>query len=76
MEKVKIYTSPSCHFCHTAKDFFNENSIEFEEFDVTDPEKREELVKISGQIGVPLIIIGEENIIGFDEARIKEALGI
>lgn len=75
MVQVKIYTTPSCVYCKMAKDFFKENNIVYEEFDVAkDAEKREEMIQKSGQLGVPVIEIDGELIIGFDKARIKQLL--
>ncbi|MBU1091314.1 glutathione S-transferase N-terminal domain-containing protein [Patescibacteria group bacterium] len=74
---VKIYSTPTCSYCHIAKDWFKENNIEYEEFDVSmDEEKRSELVEKTGQMAVPVIEIGDETIIGFDKNRLSELLGI
>ena len=77
-KKIEIYTSSTCHFCHDAKDFFNERSIAYTEYDVSeDAEKRKELVDRSQQMGVPVIFIeGAEMIIGFDKPKIMEALNL
>ncbi|MEX0910483.1 MAG: glutaredoxin domain-containing protein [Candidatus Paceibacterota bacterium] len=76
-KKVEIYSTPTCHFCHAAKDFFKENNIQFTDYDVaTDSAKREEVVQRSGQMGVPVIFIDDEMVIGFDEPKIKELLGL
>lgn len=76
-KKVEIYSTPTCHFCHAAKDFFKENNVEFTDYDVAaDSVKREEVVTRSGQMGVPVIFIDDEMVIGFDEAKIKELLGL
>lgn len=77
MPKVRIYSTPTCSYCHIAKDWFKENNIEYEEFDVSmDEEKRSELVEKTGQMAVPVIEIGDETIIGFDKNRLSELLGI
>ena len=77
MSKITIYSTPSCHFCHAAKDFFNEKGIKFEDFDVAgDLEKRKEMVEKSGQMGVPVILIDDELIVGFNKPKIIEILGI
>lgn len=77
MKEVKIYSTPSCHFCHMAKDFFKENNVEYTEFNVAeDAEKRSEMMEKTGQMGVPVIEIGDELIIGFNESKIKELLEI
>lgn len=77
MSKVKIYSTPTCHFCHMAKDFFTQNGVVFEDFNVaTDLEKRKEMMERSGQMGVPVIDIDNKLIVGFDLPRIKEYLGM
>ena len=77
MQNVIIYSTPTCHFCHVAKDFFEANNIAYTEYDVaSDLEKRREMVKKSGQMSVPVIIISDELIIGFDKPKISKLLGI
>lgn len=77
MSKVKIYSTPTCHFCHMAKDFFTQNGVAFEDFNVsTDLDKRKEMMEKSGQMGVPVIEIDGKLIVGFDLPKIKENLGI
>ena len=74
---VTIYSTPTCHFCHAAKDFFAENKIPFTDYNVaTDLAKRKEMVEKSGQMGVPVITIGNELIVGFDQDRLKELLAV
>ena len=74
-KKVSLYTTPTCHFCHAAKDYFAENKVEFEEFDVAaDADKRAEMIEITGQMGVPVIKIGDDVVVGFDEGKVKELL--
>ena len=76
-KKVSIYSTPSCHFCHDAKDFFAENNVAYENFDVsTDMAKRQEMIDKSGQMGVPVIIIGDDLIVGFNKPKLKELLGL
>ena len=74
---VTIYSTPTCHFCHMAKDFLKEKGIAFADYDVAkDLEKRQEMIQKSGQMGVPVIFVGEEMIIGFDKERLVSTLGI
>jgi glutaredoxin-like YruB-family protein len=74
---VTIYSTPVCHFCHAAKDFMNEHGISYTEHDVaSDVEKRQEMIDITGQMGVPVIRIDDEVIVGYDEAKMKELLGL
>lgn len=76
-KKVTIYTTDTCHFCHMAKDYFAEKGIAYEEFNVGhDLEKRAEMVKKSGQMGVPVIVIGNDLFVGFNKPKIQELLGI
>jgi glutaredoxin 3 len=77
MKNVTIYSTPTCHFCHAAKEFFKENNIAFTDHDVsTNPEKRKEMVEKSGQMGVPVIFVDDEMIVGFDENKLKSLLGM
>lgn len=77
MNTVTIYSTPVCHFCHAAKDFFKEHNVEFTEHDVAaDHEKRTEMIDITGQMGVPVIRINDDVVIGFDEAKLKELLSL
>lgn len=77
MKKVIIYSTPTCHFCHSAMDFFNDHGIDYTEYDVADDmKKRKEMVDKSGQLGVPVIEIGDEIFVGFNEGVIAQALGI
>lgn len=77
MKNVTIYSTPTCHFCHAAKEFFKEHNIAFTDYDVSsDAEKRAEMVQKSGQMGVPVIFIDSDMVIGFDESRVKKLLSI
>lgn len=76
-KQVTIYSTPTCHFCHAAKEFFDANKIQYTDHNVaTDIEKRKEMVEKSGQMGVPVITIGDQLTVGFDENRLKELLGL
>lgn len=77
MKKVTIYSTPSCHFCHMAKDFFKEKGVAFEDFDVaSNLEKRKEMMDKSGQMGVPVILIEDQIVVGFNQPKIIELLDI
>ena len=76
-KSVTIYTTPTCHFCQMSKEFFKENNISYTEHNVAaDMEKRQEMIDRSGQMGVPVIYVGDEMIIGFDKKRLESALGL
>jgi glutaredoxin-like YruB-family protein len=77
MKKVIVYSTPTCHFCHLAKDFFTEKGVAFEDRDVmTDLVARQEMVTKSGQMGVPVIDIEGKIIVGFDEGTIVNELSL
>lgn len=72
---VVIYTTPSCGFCQLAKSYFREKNIDFTEYDVSrDQAKAEEMVRKSGQFGVPVIEINGKLIVGFNRSEIEKAL--
>jgi len=76
-KNVVIYTTPTCHFCKMTKDFFTEHNVEYAEHDVsTDEEKRKEMIEKSGQMGVPVVFIGSEMVIGFDKDKFTQMLGL
>ena len=77
MAKVIMYTTPTCVYCKAAKEFFQEHSVQYEEKDVVqDEQAREDMIQKSGQLGVPVIDIDGEIVIGFDKKRLSELLGI
>ncbi len=74
---VTIYSTPVCQYCHMAKDFFKENGVEFTEHDVAaDTDKRQEMIEMTGQMGVPVIRIDDSILVGFDEAKLRELLEV
>lgn len=77
MKKVKIYSTPTCTYCKQTKAFFKEKGIEYEDVDVSEnKEQASEMMKISGSMSVPVIVIDGEVIKGFDQEKLEEALGI
>jgi len=72
-----VYSTPTCPWCHKVKDFLKQNKIQFEDVDVsTDRAKAMEMVDKSGQMGVPVIDINGEIIVGFDKDKISQLLDI
>ena len=72
---VTIYTTPTCGYCNMAKDYFKKNNVQFTEFNVAqDRAKAEEMVRKSGQMGVPVIDINNEIIVGFNKSAVDKAL--
>lgn len=77
MKKVVIYSTPTCHYCNLAKDFFHDYNISYEVFNVqSDLEKRKEMMERSGQMGVPVIFVDNTMVMGFDEEKLRELLEI
>jgi len=75
--KVTVYSTPECPWCKKVKEFLKENKVSFTNVDVsTDQKAGQEMVKKSGQMGVPVIDIDGTIIVGFDEDKLKTALGI
>lgn len=78
---VTIYTTQTCGYCRATKAFFQEHNVDYTEIDVgRDPEKAREMIQKSGQMGVPVIVIGqgndEEIIVGYDRTRLAQSLSI
>jgi glutaredoxin-like YruB-family protein len=73
---VKVYSTPSCPYCKMAKSYLSEKNISFTDLDVSvDRDAGMEMVRKSGQRGVPVLDIDGQIIIGFDRPRIDSALG-
>lgn len=76
-KQVTIYTTVTCPYCKMAKAFFKEHNIEFVEKDVTsDLMAQQEMIKKSDQLAVPVIDVGGQIIVGFNQSKLKELLGI
>ena len=77
MRKVIIYTTTYCPWCKKTKEFFKEHKVSFIERNVEESEKfAREMIERSGQQGVPVIEIGKEIVVGFDEQRLRRVLKI
>jgi len=77
MANVTIYSTPTCVYCNAAKVFFKNKGVEYTEHNVAaDQEKRKEMIEKSGQMGVPVIDIDGQLIVGFNQPKIKQLLGI
>lgn len=74
---VIVYSTPTCPYCHLAKQFLKENNVSFQEFNVAeDRAKAQEMIQKSGQTGVPVLDLNGKIIVGFDKQAIKQALGL
>ena len=76
-KSVVIYSTPGCPWCRMVKQFLQENNVFFQDFDVSqNQEKAEEMIQKSGQMGVPVVEIDGQIIVGFDKEKIQEALDL
>lgn len=75
--RVIVFSTPSCSFCNMAKKYFREKGVRFKDVDVSrDQAAARDMVRRSGQSGVPVIDIGGKVIVGFDRPKINKLLGI
>ncbi|MEX0748723.1 MAG: glutaredoxin family protein [Candidatus Saccharimonadales bacterium] len=79
---VTIYTSNTCAYCHAAKEYFKQKDVTYTEINLDEqPEARQQLVELSGQMAVPVILITQEDgsremTVGFDMPKLASALGV
>jgi len=77
MPKVRVFTSEICPYCITLKNFLKEHNIPFEEADVTENQQiQKEMIEKSGQMGLPVVEINGEIVVGFDKEKICKLLNI
>lgn len=75
MKKVVIYSTGNCTYCNMAKEFFTANNVAYENINVAeDPVKRQEMIDKSGQMGVPVIFIDDQMVIGFNRKALTSLL--
>lgn len=82
-KNVTIYSTPSCQYCKKTKNFLNENDVDFTDYNVADDtDKRKEMLEKSGQMGVPVVIVSEDDsdegdmIVGFDKDALTKLLDL
>ena len=74
---VIIYSTPTCVYCRMAKEFFTKNGVNYTEHNVAEDEKAyQDMLKKSGQMGVPVIDVNGEIFVGFDKKGLARALSI
>ena len=74
---VKVYSTPTCPYCKLVKEYLSSKGVKFQNIDVSlDQAAGEEMIKISGQMGVPVIVAGSQVITGFDKEAINKALNL
>ena len=75
--EIKIYSTPTCPYCKMAKDYISSKGVSYQSIDVSsDKEAADEMVKVSGQMGVPVIVIDGQTMVGFDKSRIDALLEV
>ncbi len=74
-KKVVVYTTPTCPYCKRAKDYLTQKGIDYVEYNVAlDRDKAQEMIQKSGQMGVPVIVIGDEVVVGFNQVLLDKLL--
>ncbi len=77
MKNVTIYSTPNCKYCVKAKEFFDKNKVSYKSVDVaSDPMAKAHMIERSGQLGVPVIIVGQDVVVGFNQKKLEELLDI
>lgn len=77
MAEVRVYSTPTCSYCVRLKSYLKEKNISFINIDVSsDKQGLEEMIKVSGQMGVPVILIDGDVTVGFDKDKIDKKLGL
>ncbi len=77
MHRVKIFTTPTCGYCRHTKQFFKEHNVQYTEADVAvDLDARNEMLTKSGQMGVPVILVDDNVVVGYDPERLSELLNL
>jgi glutaredoxin 3 len=75
--RVIIFSTPTCSFCNMAKQYFRQKGVKFKDVDVSrDPTAARDMVRRSGQQGVPVIDIGGKIVVGFDRIKIEKYLSL
>lgn len=77
MVNVKVYSTPTCPWCHRVKDFLKEHDISFDDVDVSiDQDAAREMVEKTNQVGVPVVEVDGQMIVGFDQVKLEEIFGL
>jgi len=77
IHNIKIYSTPTCPYCHMLKEYLDEKGFEYSDINVAEDLKaREEMVEKSGQMGVPVADFDGEIVVGFNKEKVDSLLGI
>ncbi len=75
MKDIKVYSTPTCPYCKMVKEFLSSKSVEYQDIDVSvSQESLDEMISVSGQMGVPVVVIGDEVIRGFNKDKIESLI--
>ena len=75
MKEIKVYSTPTCPYCKMVKEFLSSKSVEYQDIDVSvSQESLDEMISVSGQMGVPVVVIGDEVIRGFNKDKIESLI--
>lgn len=76
-KQVKVYSTPTCPWCRRTKEFLHTNNIPFQDFDVgSNKAARDEMVRKTGQLAVPVVDINGDISVGFDEKWLRQKLNL
>ena len=74
-KKITVYSTPTCPYCKRVKDYLTQKGIAFTDYNVAqDREKAKEMISKSKQMGVPVIVVGNDVIVGFNQAKLDTLL--
>ena len=77
MPNIKVFSTPTCPYCLRLKEYLKQKQVDFTNVDVsTDQAGLQEMIRVSGQMGVPVVLVDGDVIVGFDRSRIDERLGL
>ncbi len=72
---IKVFSTPTCPYCSRVKEYLTSKGADYEDIDLSsNQEAVGEMVRLSGQMGVPVVVIGEEVVVGFDKERLDELI--
>ena len=75
--EIKVYSTPTCPYCQMAKDYLSSKDVSYQNIDVSaDKDAAEEMVRVSGQMGVPVIVVNGQVMVGFDKSRLDSLLEV
>ena len=75
--RVLVFTTPTCSWCRRAKQYLTQRQVRFREIDVSrDPSAARDVVRLTGQMGVPVIVVGNRPIVGFDQPKLDRLLNL